>query len=69
VRVGLARTAFAFAEVTRRRVGFVRRGAIEMGSTDTDLHALRASGAAFFTLPFPTPIGRVRIASTVGRVG
>jgi hypothetical protein len=38
---------------TRSRVGFVHRGdSIEARSCDGDYHALRARGAAFFTLPF-----------------
>jgi hypothetical protein len=38
---------------TRTRVGFVRRGdSITAHSGDGDYHALRARGAAFFTLPF-----------------
>lgn len=41
---------------TTARVGFVRRGdAVELRSMDADFHALRAGGAAFFTLPFPDP--------------
>lgn len=38
------------------RMGFVRRGAaVEMLSTEDEFHALRAGGAAFFTVPFPDP--------------
>lgn len=38
------------------RVGFVRRGdGVEMVSKDPVFHALRCSGAAFFTLAFPDP--------------
>jgi hypothetical protein len=38
------------------RVGFVRRGAaVKLLSQDSFFHALRASGAAFFTLTFPEP--------------
>src|SRR5262245_21412038 len=38
------------------RVGIVRRGdVVEMVSAEKAFHSLRASGAAFFTLPFPDP--------------
>ena len=38
------------------RIGFVRRGdTIDMVSRDPLFHALRAEGAAFFTLMFPDP--------------
>lgn len=44
------------------RLGFVRRGAaVELVSRDDVFHALHASGAAFFTLPFPdadSPLSR-----------
>lgn len=37
-------------------IGLVHRGdAVEMRSTETEFHALRATGAAAFTLPFPDP--------------
>jgi hypothetical protein len=57
VRVEVARDRIHVwqGDVTRR-VGFVRRGeGVEMRSTDAEFHSLRASGAAFFTLPFPDP--------------
>jgi hypothetical protein len=39
-----------------QRVGFVRRGqAVGLVSRDPAFHALRARGAAFFTLAFPDP--------------
>lgn len=39
-----------------RRVGFVKLGdQIEMVARGERYHSLRARGAAFFTLPFPTP--------------
>ena len=48
------------------RVGFVRVGQeIEMVSRDEVYHALRARGAAFFTLPFPEP-DKVTARSTSG---
>lgn len=60
------------------RTGFVRRGdVIEMVSRDPLFHALRAEGAAFFTLMFPdpdSPISRrltekgvVELSSAAGR--
>jgi hypothetical protein len=50
------------------RVGFVRQGdAIEMVSADDTFYALRARGAAFFTLPFPNPNAPLR--RTLARKG
>ncbi len=60
------------------RIGFVRRGdTIDMVSRDPLFHALRAEGAAFFTLMFPDPDspcsrrltekGVVELSSAAGR--
>jgi hypothetical protein len=60
------------------RIGFVRRGdTIDMVSRDPLFHALRAEGAAFFTLMFPDPdvpcsrrlteTGVVELSSAAGR--
>jgi hypothetical protein len=47
------RKLFVVQGDTRSRVGFVRRSdSIAARSCDDDYHALRARGAAFFTLPF-----------------